>query len=86
MTFVMAAMRNRSFLCGAIWVTTILAILSDAMSQGSNLHPMDICDLLMVLLVAAYLRVSESDPFREVIQGMLSVAVLMLVVIYWPRW
>ena len=82
----MAAMRNTSFLCGAIWATTILAVLSDAMSEGFNLHPMDICDLLMVLLVAIYLRVAEPDPFREVIQGMLSVVMLMLVVIYWPRW
>ena len=86
----MAAMRSKSFLCGAIWVTAILAILSDAMLDRLDvhpgLHPMDICDLVMVLLVTSYLRLAESDRFRELIQGILCVAVLMLVVIYWPRW
>jgi len=90
MRLVMAAMRSKNFLCGAIWVTAILAILSDTMLERvgihPELHPMDIFDLLMVLLVAIYLRVAEHDRFREVIQGILCVAVLMLVVIYWPRW
>ncbi|HEY7541830.1 MAG TPA: hypothetical protein VIF11_16920 [Methylomirabilota bacterium] len=87
MRLVMAAMRSKRLLCAAIWVTTILAITSDML--GPDVHPglhlMDICDLSMVLLVAIYLRLAERDRFSEVIQGMLSVAVLMLVVIYWPR-
>jgi hypothetical protein len=85
---VMAAMQSKRLLCAAIWATTILAIMSD-MLGGLDVHPglhlMDICDLSMVLLVAIYLRLAERDRFSEVIQGMLSVAVLMLVVIYWPR-
>lgn len=80
--FLQAAMRNPRFLCGAIVVTAVVAILSDATSPRVALHVWDAADLLMVLFAAMYLRVAEHDEFRTVIKGMLLCIVMLLVLMY----
>lgn len=82
MDFLWAAMRNTRFLCGAIVVTAVVAILSDITSERIALHVWDAADLLMVLLVAIHLRVAEHDESRPVIKGMLFGIVMLLLVMY----
>ena len=80
--FVWAAMRSTRFLCGAIAVTAVVAILSDVSSERITLHLWDAADLLMVLLVAIQLRVAGHDESRPVIKGMLFGIVMLLLVMY----
>jgi hypothetical protein len=82
MEFLQAAMRNTRFLCGAIVVTAVVAILSDTISQRITLQLWDAADLLMVLFVAMYLRAAEHDEFRTVIKGMLFGVMMLLVLMY----
>jgi len=70
MCFVVAALRNRTFLCAALVVNAVAVMLAD--SEGIKFDLWDICELLMLLLGMAYLRVAEPDEeFRVLIRGML---------------
>jgi hypothetical protein len=70
MCFVVAALRNRTFLCAALIVNAVAVVLAD--SEGIKFDLWDICELLMLLLGMAYLRVAEPDEeFRVLIRGML---------------
>jgi len=82
MKFLQAAVRDTRFLCPAIAVTAVVAILSDLTSERITLRLWDAADLLMVLFVAMYLRVSEPDELRTGIKGMLACIVMLLVLMY----
>ena len=82
MEFLMSAMRNTSVLCGAIVVSAVIAILADMTSPRITVRLWDGFDLLLVLLVAIYLRVSEHHEFRRLIRGMLYAVTMLLVVMY----
>jgi hypothetical protein len=82
MGFVMAALRNTRFLCGAIVVTAVIAMLSDLSSPKFTLHLLDIADLLLILLTVRYLQLAEPSQTRDCIQGLLSGMVVMLVIMY----
>jgi len=70
MCFVVAALRNRTFLCAALIVNAVAVVLAD--SEGIKFDLWDICELLMLLLGMAYLRVAEPDEeFRVLIRGLL---------------
>jgi hypothetical protein len=70
MCFVVAALRNRTFLCAALVVNAVAVMLAD--SEGIKFDLWDICELLMLLLGMAYLRVAEPDEeFRVLIRGLL---------------
>jgi len=70
MCFVVAALRNRTFLCAALVVNAVAVMLAD--SEGIKFDLWDICELLMLLLCMAYLRVAEPDEeFRVLIRGLL---------------
>jgi hypothetical protein len=73
-----AAMRNRTFLCVAIIVNAVAVML--AASEGIKFDLWDICELLMMLLVAVYLRVAEYDDFRPLIKGLLASMAFMTVI------
>ena len=64
MSFVVAAMRNRTFLCAAIIVNAVAVMLTD----------------LIALFVAVYRRVAEYDEFRPLIQGFMFSLVVMTVI------
>ena len=77
--FVIAAMRNRTFLCAAIIVNAVLVMVGDF--EGIKFDLWDICEVLLVLFVIAYLRVAEpGEEFRILIRGMLFGLVFMTVV------
>ena len=82
MGFVMAALRNTRFLCGAIVVSAVIAMLSDLASPKFTLHLLDIADLSMILLTVRYLHLAEPSQARDCIQGLLSGMVVMLVIMY----
>ena len=86
MGFMIAALSNRNFLCGAIVVTAAVSMLWDLpeVAEGAFIwHPMDFSHLLLVLLVARYLqRVEADDQTRGLIKGFLFVLVLMLSITY----
>jgi hypothetical protein len=73
-----AAMRNRTFLCVAIIVNAVAVMRAD--SERIKFDLWDICELLLVLLVIAYLRVAEYDEFRLLIRGFLFSLVFMIVI------
>jgi hypothetical protein len=78
MSFVIAAMRNRTFLCAAIIVNAVLVMVGDF--EGIKFDFWDICEVLLVLFVIAYLRVAGHDEFRPLIRGMLFGLVGMTVI------
>jgi len=79
MSFVVAAMRNRTFLCAAIIVNAVLVMVGDFEAIKWDLW--DVCEVLLVLFVIAYLRVAEPDEeFRVLIRGMLLAVVGLTVV------
>ena len=79
MSFVTAAMRNRTFLCVVLIVTALVVILVDA--QGEHFDLWDICEVSMLLLGMAYLHVVEPDEeFRVLMRGMLFGLVGMTVI------
>jgi hypothetical protein len=79
MSFVIAAVRNRTFLCAAIIVNAVAVMLAD--SAGIKWDLWDVCEVLLVLFVVAYLSVAEPDQeFRGLIRGMLFGLVSMTVV------
>ena len=78
MSLVIAALRNRIFLCAAIVFTSVAVMLSD--SVGIKFDLWDICEVLLVLFVAVYLRVAEYDEFRPLIRGLLGSLVFMTVI------
>ena len=79
MSFVIAAVRNRTFLCAAIIVNAVLVMVGDF--EGIKFDFWDICEVLLVLFVIAYLRVAEpGEEFRILIRGMLFGLVFMTVV------
>jgi hypothetical protein len=81
--FVVAALRNQSFLCGAIAVTAVIAMLSDLAAKQFTLHLLDSADLLMLLLAARCLHLTRpDDQLRPLIQGMLRFLVMMLLFVY----
>jgi len=80
MSWVTAAMRNTTFLCVAIVMNAVVVLLADMGSNQLTLDRWDICELLLVLLVMAYLRVAEHDEFRSLITGLLYGVVFMAVV------
>jgi len=86
MGFVMTALSNTRFLCGAIVVTALAMMLWDLSEVAEGplvLHPVDISHLLLPLLVFRYLQCLEADDqARGLIEGMLFVVVLMLAVMY----
>ena len=59
MSYVIAAMRNRTFLCAAIIVNAVAVMLADSARIKFDLW--DISEVLLVLFVMAYLRVAEPD-------------------------
>ena len=70
MSAVIAAMRNRTFLCIAIILNAVAVMLADA--HGTRFDLWDICEVLLLLLGIAYLRVAEPDEeFRGLMRGML---------------
>ena len=77
-SFVIAAMRNRTFLCAAIIVNAVIVMLAD--SEGIKWDLWDICEVLLVLLVMAYLHVAEHDEFRPLIKAFLFYFPFLLVV------
>ena len=78
MCFVVAALRNRTFLCAALVVNAVAVMLAD--SEGIKFDLWDICEVLLVLFVAVYLRVAEYDEFRPLIRGLLGSLVFMTVI------
>jgi hypothetical protein len=79
MSFVIAAMRNRTFLCAAIIVSAVAVMVADW--QRIKWELWDICEVLLVLFVIAYLRFAEPDgEFGGLIRGMLFGLVGMTVV------
>jgi len=87
MGFVMAALSSTTFLCGAIVVTAAVAMLTDVPELASGrfvLHPGDIADLALVLLVARFLHCTEGNDHqaRGLITGLLFVLAMMLSIMY----
>ena len=81
MRFVVAAMRNRTFLCTAIVVSAVVVLLADMAKERIPLFEVwDIFEYLIVLLGIAYLRVAKHDEFRGLIQGLLGAVTFMLVI------
>lgn len=86
MGFVMAALRNTTFLCGAIVVTAAVMMLGDLSELAAGpliLAPVDISHPLLILLVARYLHCVEGDAdSRGLIKGVLCALVLMFSIMY----
>ena len=81
MSFMVAALRNRTFLCAAIVVSAVVVIMADMFSERLPLlEGWDAFELLMVLLVAMYLPVAEHDEFRELTRGFLYLLPFMMVI------
>jgi hypothetical protein len=78
MRFVVAALRNGTFLCAAIIVNAVAVMLAD--SEGIEFDLWDISEVLLVLLGIAHLRVAEHDEFRPLIKGLLGAFVFMTVI------
>ena len=78
MSFMVAALRNRTFLCAAIIVNVVAVMIGDF--KGIEFDLWDICEVLLVLFVIAYLRVAEHDEFRPLITGLGGAFVVMTVV------
>jgi len=81
-SFVIAAMRNRTFLCAAMVVNAVIMILADMSLERLPLwHLWDISEWLILLLGIAYLRVADDgDEFRELIKAFLFYFPFLLVV------
>jgi hypothetical protein len=82
MSFVIAAMRNTSFLCAAMVVAAVIAIGTDIESDAIAWHLGDIADLMLVPLGAMYQRVAEDSEFRALIKGMLFGVGFLLVLMH----
>jgi len=82
MSFVIAAMRNTSFLCAAMAVAAVIAIGTDIESDAIAWHLGAIADLMLVPLGAMYLRVAEDSEFRALIKGMLFGVGFLLVLMH----
>ena len=80
---VMDAIRKRpGLLCVPIVVTAVIAVLGDLESEKVVLHLTDLADVLMVVLVAIYLRNTEGDQLRGVLNGLLYGVVMLMIVMY----